>query len=254
MQPLRRSVASMGVHPGSVNFAPLLAELRRRPSQIAAALDGASLAFCSGSRALLGAWLGLCQDGSSVNVVGAVTTAGEALCLVQQRQPYLLICTDRLEEGDAVNLVERIKRDHPATHTLLLVSEERRLQPLRRALAAECDGICLESRVGQGTLLAAVQSIRAGGRYTDSSLTSLMRQPAGGGSTRTAPLLSTRECEVLECLRQGLSNREIASQLFLSVETVRSHVRSLREKLGARGRGHAAVIGLQRGLIEWQDS
>jgi DNA-binding NarL/FixJ family response regulator len=240
----------MGVHPGSVNFAPLLAELRKRPSQIAAALDGASLAFCSGSRALLGAWLGHFQDSGSVNVVGAVTTAGEALCLVVQRRPYLLVCTDRLEEGDAVNLVERIKREHPATHTLLLVSEERRLQPLRRALAAGCDGICLESRVGQGTLLAAVQSIRAGGRYTDSTLYSLLRQRAGDGSTGPEPRLTTRECEVLEGLQQGLSNREIASQLFLSVETVRSHVRSLRQKLGARGRGHAAVIGLQRGLID----
>jgi DNA-binding NarL/FixJ family response regulator len=240
----------MGVHPGAVNFAPLLAELRKRPSQIAAALDGASLAFCSGSRALLGAWLNLFQEVGSVNVVGAVTTAGEALCLVQQQRPYLLVCTDRLEEGDAVTLVERIKREHPGTHTLLLVSEERRLQPLRRALAAECDGICLESRVGQGTLLAAVQSIRAGGRYTDSAVYSLLRQRAGGGSTGTEPRLSTRECEVLEGLQRGLSNREIASQLFLSVETVRSHVRSLLQKLGARDRGHAAVIGLRRGLID----
>jgi DNA-binding NarL/FixJ family response regulator len=240
----------MGLHLGSVNFAPLLAELRKRPSQIAAALDGASLAFCSGSRALLGAWLGLFQDVDSVNVVGAVTTAREALCLVQQRRPYLLVCTDRLEEGDAVNLVERVKREHPTTHTLLLVSEERRLQPLRRALAAECDGICLESRVGQGTVLAAVQSIRAGGRYTDGTVNSLIRQRAGGGSASMEPQLSSRECEVLEGLRRGLSNREIASQLFLSVETVRSHVRSVLQKLGARGRGHAAVIGLQRGLID----
>jgi DNA-binding NarL/FixJ family response regulator len=239
--------------PTWLDFTPLLAQLRQRPHQIATALDGAQLVLCSGSRALLGAWLTMplqAADHTGMTVVGAATTASEALQLVEQHSPTLLLCTDRLEQGDGGTLVETVKQHHPHTRTLLVVSDERRQPALRRAIAADCDGICLESRVGQGTILAAVQSICGGGLYRDRALAPLLQRGAAGGEGDGTPALSPREVEVLERVQLGLSNQQIAADLFLSPDTIKTHVRHLLQKLGARDRGHAAVLALKQGLID----
>ena len=60
---------------------------------------------------------------------------------------------------------------------------------------------------------------------------------------------TTREIEVLQLISDGLVNREIGERLFLSEETVKSHVRHLLAKLQARSRAHAVAVGLRRGLI-----
>jgi DNA-binding NarL/FixJ family response regulator len=64
------------------------------------------------------------------------------------------------------------------------------------------------------------------------------------------PILSPRECEVLELLAEGATNRDAAKHLFLSEETVKSHVRSAMLKLHARTRTHAVVLALREGLID----
>lgn len=233
----------------------MLERLRQRRSQIAAALDGAlgdaSLVLCTGSRSLLGAWLNIplhTASGVEIPVVGAATTASEAIRLVERHRPTLLLCTDQLEAGDGASLVETVKQGHRLTHTILVVSDGRRRQTIRRALAAGCDGICLESRVGQGTILAAVQSICAGGTYRERNLSD---QPSTGSDDPQAlAQLSPRQLEVLQGVQRGLSNDQIAQQLYLSPETIKTHLRQLRQKLGARDRGHAAVLAMQKGLLE----
>ena len=73
-------------------------------------------------------------------------------------------------------------------------------------------------------------------------------QPAvheGGGQDPTA-----REVEVLQLISDGLVNREIGHRLFLSEETVKSHVRHLLAKLQARSRAHAVAVGFRRGIID----
>ena len=243
--------------PVRLDFTPQLERLRQRRRQIAAALDGslagASLVVCTGNRALLGAWLNVplsTGGGTEVPVVGAATTAREALGLVERHQPSLLLCTDQLEEGDGATLVETVKQRHAPTHTILVVGDGRRRQTIRRALAAGCDGLCLEARVGHGTILAAVQSICAGGRYRERHLLDPWEPGLGSDALGGLADLSPRQVEVLRGVQQGLSNEQIASQLFLSPETVKTHLRQLRQKLGARDRGHAAVLAMQRGLIE----
>ncbi len=84
------------------------------------------------------------------------------------------------------------------------------------------------------------------------------RRTNGGGAQvipLTTPLQeleqepTLRELEVLQLVSEGLANREIGTRLFLSEETVKSHVRHLLAKLNARSRAHAVAVGLRRGLI-----
>lgn len=241
----------MGVHQSTVDFSPLLEELRQRPQEIAKALAGSSLAICCGNRALLGAWLHISHGEPGLEVVGAVTTAAEALELIEEHHPDVLVCTDRLEQGDGVSLVEAIKQRQSSSRTLLVVSDTRSVQPLQRALAAGCDGICMESRVGQGTLVAAMQAMAADGQFVDRELMGRLRQ---AGSAAGPSPVTKRELEVLDLIQLGLSNQEIGRRLYLSEQTVKSHVASLLQKLGARDRAQAVVLGLRRGLIDWRDA
>lgn len=250
-----RSGCRLGVRPQAVDFTPLLEQLRQRPGQITAVLEGSSLVLAAGSRSLLGAWIGLLQQGTErVTVVGAATTAAEALGLIRQHQPTLLLCTDRLEQGDGIALVEAVKQEPRPCRTLLVVTEERRRHRVQRMIAASCDGICLDSRVGEGNLLAAVHSICAGGRYRDQSLERRGQDAPGSDADLPLAPLSARELEVLDRLQHGLSNQQIADELYLSPDTIKTHVRSLLQKLAARDRGHAAVIGLRLGLIDWREA
>jgi DNA-binding NarL/FixJ family response regulator len=63
-------------------------------------------------------------------------------------------------------------------------------------------------------------------------------------------MLTAREIEVLQAITNGLSNSEVAEQLHLSVETVKSHSKAILLKLGARDRTQAVVLGLQAGLVK----
>ena len=99
------------------------------------------------------------------------------------------------------------------------------------------------------------------GRYMDHSrrfeAAAQRRTPSGAGEVIpfTAPLKelqpqpTAREIEVLQLISEGLVNREIGHRLFLSEETVKSHVRHLLAKLQARTRAHAVAVGFRRGLI-----
>jgi DNA-binding NarL/FixJ family response regulator len=99
--------------------------------------------------------------------------------------------------------------------------------------------------------MAALHAISGGGVYVDRSLTELFRQgPAGPGPLEP---LSEREREVLTLVARGDSNGEIGQQLFITADTVKTHLRHLSRKLQARDRTHAAVLGLRWGLIDWPD-
>jgi DNA-binding NarL/FixJ family response regulator len=74
--------------------------------------------------------------------------------------------------------------------------------------------------------------------------------PLNGNARQLEVAPTARELEVLQHIADGLANREIGTKLFLSEETVKSHVRHLLAKLHARSRAHAVAVGLRRGLID----
>lgn len=80
--------------------------------------------------------------------------------------------------------------------------------------------------------------------------TTAQEAAARGPRARGSDLPTAREIEILELLAEGLENDEIARRLFLSPDTVKSHIRRLTQKLGARSRTHAVAIALRRGLLD----
>ena len=106
--------------------------------------------------------------------------------------------------------------------------------------------------MGMGRATTMLETICRGGIVVDKALMTLLRagnQSSGGHDHLQS--LSNRERDVLALLSRGNNNAEIAEQLMIAIDTVKSHVKNLLLKLGARGRTHAAVMALELGLVEW---
>lgn len=232
-----------------MDFTPKLEQIRRNTNQINKLLRDARLVTCLGSRGMLSLFV-TSQIGQD-HVVGAATCETAGMALVERHQPSMVFLSDILEQGSGISMVQQIKQRWPSIHTLLLITQEQRKDPIKRAIEAGCDGLLMESRLGLGNTLAALHAISGGGVYVERSLQDLFRQGHGEGG----PLepLSEREREVLNLVARGDSNGEIGQQLFVTTETVKTHMRNLCGKLQARDRTHAAVLGLRWGLIDFPD-
>lgn len=226
-----------------MDFTPFLAQLRADHALTAIHLRHQRQVLCLGSRILLSALVRAAADPGAI--LGAVTTEAEGLELVQRHRPDLLLVSDGLEQGCGVDLTLTVKRRHPQTRVLLLVTGNRGRSRAAAAIAAGCDGVLQDTALGVGGELPALRTIGDGGQVIDRSFRSVPnaghRQPAR---------LSLREQQVLEGIARGDNNHQIARGLILSPDTVKTHVSRLLVKLSARDRTHAVVRALQLGLLD----
>ena len=100
--------------------------------------------------------------------------------------------------------------------------------------------------------MRAISAVRSGAAYLQAEVTKplLQRLAQDAREQGRKSILSARELQVLECLSDGQSNKVIAASLSISEDTVKTHLRSLYEKLGASDRAHAVAIALRQQLIE----
>lgn len=220
-----------------MDFTPLLGQLRDHHARIGELIGANSLVVGLGSRALISFLAAAFQQPRGI--VGVATTEAEVLELVRTHRPHLLFASDRLEEGCGLTLMAAVKRELPQIRTFLLVSHDLRRGWNQRALEACCDAVLLESRIGSGSELTAIRSVLGGDRFID-----------GGFRNSAVPnFLTAREIEVLQAIADGASTARVASLLFLSTDTVKTHIRSILAKLGAHDRGHAIALAMRARLI-----
>jgi DNA-binding NarL/FixJ family response regulator len=231
-----------------VDLTPRLAQVRDEVAHGLSLLRQVRVVLCLGNRAQLALLMG-----SPARVLGAATTAAEGFALVRRHQPSLLLTSDRLETGCGVDLVMRVKRRHPRVRTLLVVSQEHRLALIDAGFRSGCDGIVAESRLLHGAGLQALRTVLDGGRYLDPVLTAAFQPPQEPFAPVLRERLSAREQQVLTQVVHGRTNHEIARDLMVSVDTVKTHVRNVLLKLHVRRRIHAVVMGLRLGLVDWPE-
>lgn len=186
-------------------------------------------------------------------LVGAATTETELLGHVQNNNPELLICTDMLEQGTGVSLLNQAKRHTPGLKVLLLVQRPL-VRTILQAIDAGCDGICAAQLSGSGSVLAALDAMDTDGHYIDRVASGVLShgQLLGSGRKESPTLapLSLREEDVLRGLCKGMTNQEIADAFTVSTETVKSHVSSVLRKLAVKDRTQAVVKAFREGLVE----
>lgn len=179
-----------------------------------------------------------------VTVVGTVGTAAEGVRSATSLRPDVVILDYDLPDSDGVSAIVAIKGACPATRVLMLTSYTDSAL-LSDAMDAGCSGY-ITKRNGAAEILAAVLAVASDETPVSPDMVrSLMsRDQAGIGSD-----LTERELEVLRIAARGLSNKEIASELFLSVNTVRNHMQHVLNKLGAHSKLEATAIAARAGIL-----
>lgn len=177
-------------------------------------------------------------------IVGSARTAEAGYDLISKRRPAVALVDLQLPDESGGDLTRRLVANDPSLGVLIYTGVDDPAE-LTDALDSGARGFALKAGPPE-ELVAAVHAIAAGEPYLDMRLRRKIRE----GEERGGPVLSPREAEVLGLLAAGLNGERIAEQLFLSPETVRTHVRNAMEKLDARTRVHAIVLALQRGEIK----
>lgn len=181
---------------------------------------------------------------SGIEVVGRARDGEEALEKIEQRKPQVALVDVRMPKLGGIELARRAQRAAPDTSILLYTGYGDRAL-LTEALDAGVRGFVLKE-APMDDLLRAVQAVATGGTYVDPVLAGTLAASSIGSAL---PQLTQRERDVLRLLADGLSNEEIGKRLFISAETVRTHVRKAMDKLDADTRTQAVARALRDQLI-----
>jgi DNA-binding NarL/FixJ family response regulator len=192
-------------------------------------------ALCAGLSILLE------RRGFRVGAIANSATEGER-AIVEHKPTVAVVALQLPDEGGA-SLIRRLRTDGCGSRFVVYtgLTDPRELAA---ALDSGAEG-CVAKAGGISVLVECLRRVVRGGTYRDPAFLQLAN-PVGPERTR---LLSRREAQVLELLSTGLTGEEIAQQLVLSPETVRTHVRNAMGKLEARTRTEAVVKALDRAEI-----
>lgn len=177
-----------------------------------------------------------------IRVVGEATDGASAISLAERRRPSVVIMDIRMPGMDGLDAAKELIDKLPDTNVLLFTAyDERSL--LTRGLESGAKGYLLKESPNQ-TLVRAIEKVSQGEGYIDPAL-----MPAFLSRDKD-DILTAREREILQLLADGMSNAEVAAKLFISQETVKSHVRHILAKLEADTRTHAVAIALRDAIID----
>ncbi|QGQ20578.1 response regulator [Cellulomonas sp. JZ18] len=195
---------------------------------------------------------GLLALTDAVDVVAEGADGDEALALVAEHRPDVLLLDLQMPRRDGIAVLEALREaDDPTPVLVLTTFDDDAL--VARALGAGARGYLLKD-VTLDQLVDAVRRVAGGERLwqpavTDRLLRALLDRPAAvDGIDRPDPL-TARELDVLRLLAAGWSNREIADSLHLAPGTVKNHVSAVLLKLGVRDRTRAVLRALELGLL-----
>lgn len=190
----------------------------------------------------------LLESESDLSVVGTATTGELAVRLVLAAEPDVVVIGHRLPDTRGIDLAREL-RARLGDLAIVLLSTVPEGFLLGEALDAGCSALVWKGRKAEN-LIEAVRAAAAGRSLLHAaSARRLSRQQRQGEEAALSP----REIEILQCLSEGLTNREIAERLFLSTNTVGNHLYRLMGKLGTHSKLGALVIGLQLGLVVLPD-
>jgi len=194
---------------------------------------------------------------SDLEVVGEARTGREAIGAVELLKPEVVLMDIRMPDMDGISATRQVKQVAPQTSVIMLTMYENP-DYLFEAVKAGASGYVLKDVAGPD-LLEAIHTVVDGGSLLNQEVVGkFLRRLAADAQTSTAgPLvagagperLTPRELEVLQLIAAGLSNKEIAARLSVSVATVKTHLEHILQKLQVSDRTQAAVQAVTRGLL-----
>ena len=200
---------------------------------------------------------GVLSSDDAIEVIGEESDGRHAAYRTRLTRPDVILMDVRMADLDGIAATREVLAEFPETKVVILTTFEED-DYIFGALSAGASGFLLK-RTPPEQLIAAIHTIAAGDSLLSPSVTSrvierMARQPAPRG-TDDARLedLTDREREVLQLVARGLSNAEIAAELFIEESTVKTHVTRVLTKLDVRDRVQAVIFAHEHGLESRSD-
>ncbi|RSM85213.1 DNA-binding response regulator [Kibdelosporangium aridum] len=190
----------------------------------------------------------LLEAETDIDVVGEAGTAAQAIARIPALRPDVAILDVRLPDGEGVTVCRDIRAAVEPPPACLMLTSYADDEALFSAIMAGAAGYMLK-QVSGNDLVDAIRTLAAGGSLLDAGVTATvlnrLRKPNDAEDPRYASL-SPQERRILDLIAEGMTNRQIAAQLYLAEKTVKNYVSSLLHKLGFVRRTEAAVYATRR--------
>jgi DNA-binding NarL/FixJ family response regulator len=192
------------------------------------------------------------ESADDIVVIAEAADGRAGITAIARERPDIALVDIRMPQMDGIEATEIISRESPATRVVILTTFERD-EYVFDALRAGASGFLLK-RTPPEDLIAAVRVVAAGESLLSPSVTrrliqAFVQTPTTPRPSRELDSLTAREREVLLALATGASNAELATRLFVSEETIRTHVKRVLHKLALRDRAQAIVFAYESGLV-----
>ena len=183
----------------------------------------------------------LLESEGDLKVVGEAGTADEALRRIPATSPHVAVLDVRLPDGNGVEVCRDIRAAHPGIQCLMLTSFADD-EALFNAIMAGAAGYVLKQIKGTD-LVDAIRKVAAGQSLLDPAVTARVLERLRNGPEEDERLarLTEQERKILDFIAEGMTNRQIAEQMFLAEKTIKNYVSNLLSKLGMERRTEAAV-------------
>ena len=194
-----------------------------------------------------------------IGVVAEAENGEEAVEKARELAPDVVLMDVRMPRVDGITAARQIRSDLPTTRILMLtVSDEE--DDLYEAIKAGAAGYLLKE-ISIEEVADAIRAVVQGQSLISPSMASkllnefnVLARRADGKQQFAAPSLTPREIEVLRLVSRGMSNREIAEELYISENTVKNHVRNILEKLHLHNLMEAVMYAMRKRLIDIADN
>lgn len=183
---------------------------------------------------------------SDMSIVAQASNGREAIQQFRAHQPDVTLMDLQMPEMNGLDALSAIRGEFPEARIIVLTTYAGDMQVLR-AIKAGARGYLLKDTLHK-ELVDTIRAVHAGKKYISTEASFELAEHASDD------VLTPAEVRVLRLIAEGNANKEIAVQLSVSDDTVKSQVRNILSKLGAKDRTHAAMIGLKRGIIELERS
>ena len=175
-------------------------------------------------------------------LVAQATNAREAIEQFRRHLPDVTLMDLRLPGINGIDALIAIRGEYPDARIIVLTTSDGDAE-IQRALRAGAAAYILKSTL-KDELLATIRSVHAGNKHVPPEVATRLAEHLGDDT------LTARELEVLQLIRDGSKNKEIAARLYISETTVNFHIKNLVNKLQANDRTHAVTIAIRRGMLQ----